>query len=139
MNRPIIEDERKRRQRLRMRRRRGVPQEPLGVDTGKATLYARLRKEKPGPGYIHYSDSPAFDAEFFAQLTAERQVTKVKKGHVFQEWIKERARNEALDCAVYALALFELAETLRPRARPALASFAGETEDRKSTRLNSSH
>src|SRR3546814_4420353 len=52
MNRPIIEDERKRRQRLRMRRRRGVPQEPVGVDTGKATLYARLRKEKPGPGYI---------------------------------------------------------------------------------------
>lgn len=128
MNRPIIEDERKRRQRLRMRRRRGVPQEPIGVDTGKATLYARLRKEQPGPGYIHYPDTPAFDAEFFAQLTAERLVTKVKKGHVFQEWMKERARNEALDCAVYALALFELATMLRPRARPASASFAGETD-----------
>src|SRR3546814_14327164 len=119
MNRPIIEDERKRRQRLRMRRRRGVPQEPVGVDTGKATLYARLRKEKPGPGYIHYSDSPAFDAEFFAQLTAERLVTKVKKGHVFQEWNKERAHTHALDRAVYALALSELADTLRSCARNA--------------------
>lgn len=124
MNRPIVEDERKRRQRLRQRRKRGVPQEPIGVDTAKATIYARLRRDLHGPGFIHYPDSAAFDAEFFAQLTAEKLVTRVKRGRPYQEWKKERPRNEALDCAVYGLAAFLLAGVIHPRERPA---FAGET------------
>ena len=124
MNRPIVEDERKRRQRLRQRRKRGVPSEPIGVDTAKATLYARLRREAHGPGFIHFPDSAAFDAEFFSQLAAEKLVTRLKRGRPYQEWVKQRPRNEALDCAVYALATFMLAGTIQPRARPA---FAGET------------
>ncbi len=124
MNRPLVEDERKRRQRLRQRRKRGVPSEPIGVDTGKAMIYARLRKEKPGPGYIHYPDHPAFDKEFFEQLTAENLVTKVKNGRPYHEWVKQRPRNEALDCAVYALATYHLAGVIQPRERP--AAFAGE-------------
>lgn len=113
--RPLVEDERKRRQRLRRRLRRGVPVEPIGVDNGKAMLYARLRRETPGPGYIHYPDSASFDAEFFAQLTAEKLVTKVRRGRPYQEWVKTRPRNEALDCAVGAIAVFHLASVLRPR------------------------
>lgn len=116
MNRPLIEDERKRRHRLRQRRRKGVPQEPVGVDGGKATLYSRLRKQKPGPGYIHFPDHPAFDEEFFAQLAAEKLVTKVRNGRPFSEWVKQRPRNEGLDCAIYAMAAFHLADVIRPRA-----------------------
>jgi phage terminase large subunit GpA-like protein len=114
--RPLIEDERKRRQRLRHRRRRGVPQEPIGVDNGKTMLYNALRKEQAGPGYVHFADHPSLDEEYFAQLTAEEQRTRRVRGRVFQEWVKIRARNEALDCAVGAIALRELAE-LMPRRR----------------------
>lgn len=115
MNRPFIEDERKRKARLRARRRKGVPQEPLGVDTGKAMLYARLRKLQRGPGYIHFQNSEDFDAEFFAQLGAERLVTKAKGGRQFHEWVKDRPRNEALDCALYAWAAYLLRKYMRVR------------------------
>jgi phage terminase large subunit GpA-like protein len=41
----------------------------------------------------------------FEQLTAERLVTRYVKGHPKMEWVKPAGkRNEALDCAVYALA-----------------------------------
>lgn len=109
LGRPLIEDERKRRQRLRHRRRKGVSPEPVGVDQGKSIVYARLKQTVPGPGYIHFKRDPAFDDEYFAQLAAEKLVTKVKGGRPFQEWVQTRPRNEALDCAVYALAARRLA------------------------------
>lgn len=44
-------------------------------------------------------------AEEYEQLTAERLVTKYHKGRPKLEWVKPPGRrNEALDCAVYALA-----------------------------------
>lgn len=122
--RPLVEDERKRRQRLRHRRRKGAPIEPLGVDNGKSMLYARLRREQPGPGYIHYPNTAAFDAEFFAQLTAEKLVTKLQRGRPYREWVKQRPRNEALDCAVGAIAVFHLAGVVQPRKAE---RFAGES------------
>jgi phage terminase large subunit GpA-like protein len=43
--------------------------------------------------------------DVFEQLTAERLVTRYVKGHPRMEWVKPAGkRNEALDCAVYALA-----------------------------------
>lgn len=108
MGRPLVEDERRRRQRLRRRRKKGNPVEPLGVDQGKALLYARLKIIEPGPQYIHFSRTPAFDDEYFAQLAAEKLVTKVRGGRPFQEWVQTRARNEALDCKVYSLAALRL-------------------------------
>lgn len=126
--RPLVEDERKRRQRLRRRRKRGVSAEPIGVDEGKSLLYARLRRDTPGPGYIHYPDAPAFDDEFFAQLTAEVLVSKTYRGRPYQEWVKQRPRNEALDCAVGAIAVFHLSGILQPRI--AHSRFAGERTER---------
>lgn len=83
--------------------KRGVRLWLISVDMAKAELYGRLRTERPGPGYVHLSaDMPA---EVFEQLTAERLVTRYVKGHPKLEWIKPAGRrNEALDCAVYALA-----------------------------------
>ena len=109
LNRPLIEDERKRRQRLRVKRKRGVPVEPLGVDQGKALVYSRLKILKPGAGYIHFPQTAAFDDEYFAQLAAERLVTKVRGTRPIQEWVQLRPRNEALDCKVGSLATFRLA------------------------------
>ncbi len=108
IGRPLIEDEKKRRQRLRLRNKRGLPVEPLGVDQGKALIYARLKLTEPGPGYIHFPREPAFDDEYFAQLGAEKLVTKVRGTRPFQEWVQMRPRNEALDCLVYALAACRL-------------------------------
>ncbi len=108
IGRPLIEDEQRRRQRLRRKRRKGVQVEPLGVDQGKALIYSRLKLPEAGPGYIHFPRQPAFDDEYFSQLAAEKLVTKIKGTRPFQEWVQTRARNEALDCLVYALAALRL-------------------------------
>jgi phage terminase large subunit GpA-like protein len=79
---------------------------PIGVDTAKEVIYSRLRITEPGAGYYHFPVDR--DREYFLQLTAEKQVTKFNKGIGRREWIKTRARNEALDCNVYALAALKL-------------------------------
>ena len=80
----------------------------IGVDQAKALLFSRLKIIKPGHGYIHFPNSPAFDDEYFAQLTAEKLVTKMRGTRPYAEWVQTRPRNEALDCAVYALAALRL-------------------------------
>lgn len=83
--------------------KRGAKLWPIGTDTAKATLYGRLRLTEPGPGYVHLGRW--MPNEVFEQLTAERLVTKYHKGRPRLEWMKPSGRrNEALDCAVYALA-----------------------------------
>ncbi len=85
----------------------GVKLFPIGTDTAKAEIYGRLRNEAPGPGYVHLSRH--LPPEVFEQLTAERLVTKYVKGRPRLEWVKPAGRrNEALDCAVYALAAAHL-------------------------------
>ena len=83
--------------------KRGVKLWPVGTDTAKSEIYGKLRLAEPGPGYVHLSQR--LPAEVFDQLTAERLVTRYVKGHPRLEWVKPPGRrNEALDCAVYALA-----------------------------------
>jgi len=83
--------------------RRGVKLWPVGTDTAKAEIYGRLRIAQPGAGFVHLSKH--LPGEVFEQLTAERLVTRYVKGHARLEWVKPPGRrNEALDCAVYALA-----------------------------------
>lgn len=106
--RPLVEDEKRRIARLRRRVKHQHAVEPIGVDQGKALIYARLKMEKVGPGYIHFPREAAFDDEYFAQLGAEKLVTKVRGTRPFSEWVQTRARNEALDCLVYATAAMRL-------------------------------
>lgn len=128
MGRPLIEDEKKRKQRLRTRRKKGVAVEPLGVDQGKALVYSRLKLIQPGPGFVHFPSDAAFDDEYFAQLAAEKLVTKIKGTRPFQEWVQTRPRNEALDCKVYGMAAMRLSgkdlsrREHQPAANPALAT-----------------
>lgn len=83
--------------------KRGVKLWPIGTDSAKAEIYGRLRVTEPGPGYVHLSRH--LPPEVFEQLTAERLVTRYIKGRARLEWVKPNGkRNEALDCAVYALA-----------------------------------
>lgn len=96
----------------------------IGTDTAKDRIFARLKIPAPGPGFMHLPDFA--EDEYLAQLTAEKAVRRYKKGRgTVREYVKTRARNEALDLEVYALAalyvlgqqtirkLGEMAEALR--------------------------
>jgi phage terminase large subunit GpA-like protein len=106
--RPVVEDLRKRRQRLRHRRRKSAEIWMVGVDSAKALVYARAKLPLPGPGYLHFPRQPAFDDEYFQQLAAEKLITKVRNTRAYAEWVKTRSRNEALDCFIYALAALRI-------------------------------
>ncbi len=81
----------------------------IGTDTAKDRIFARMKIPVPGPGYMHL---PHFaDDEYLEQLTSEKRVRRVKAGgkgrgvgRFVREYIKTRARNEALDLEVYNLA-----------------------------------
>jgi phage terminase large subunit GpA-like protein len=91
----------------------------IGVDMAKALLAARLQLTA-GPGLVHL---PAgVDEEFCAQLTAEKLVTRYREGVPVRTWVQMRPRNEALDCAVLALAALRL---LAPRLE-IMAQFAAQ-------------
>jgi len=75
---------------------------PVGTDTAKELVYARLKMTDEGDGYCHFPEGR--NAEYFRMLTAEKKVTKYFKGRPKREWVKIRQRNEALDCRVYATA-----------------------------------
>jgi phage terminase large subunit GpA-like protein len=80
---------------------------PLGVDGAKQLIMDRLLIEHPGPGCMHFNQ--ACDEEYFLQLTAEKLVTKYVKGFPTQQWVlKDRRRNEMLDCEVLNLAAISL-------------------------------
>jgi len=81
-----------------------TPMYTVGVDTAKRTIYARLRLTS-GEGYIHFGVD--FDDEYFQQLTAEKMVTKYRRGFPVMEFVKTRDRNEALDCLAYAYAALD--------------------------------
>jgi len=46
-----------------------------------------------------------YDAEYFAELTAEELRITFRRGFAHRGWHKMRARNEALDVRVYGLAM----------------------------------
>ena len=79
---------------------------PIGVDTAKELIYSRLRIKDYGAGYCHFPKK--YSEEYFRQLTAEKVVTKYRRGFKKREWVLMRPRNEALDCRVYALSAFTL-------------------------------
>ena len=98
----------------------------LGVDEIKTTIYSRLGVKKPGPGYVHFSNSEDFGTEYFKQLAAEKMVTRFRRGIPYREWIQVRKRNEALDCMVYAWAAAIL---LNPRIEALAKRLREEKED----------
>lgn len=109
------------------RKRTGKRQRPVdlftvGVDEAKLILMRRLQLREAGPGFCHFPDT--LDPEYYAQLTAEKLVTRYIKGFPVREWYKTRDRNEAVDRRVYSYAalkvmnpnLHKLAERLNPQA-----------------------
>lgn len=87
----------------------GVLLYTVGTSLIKDKLFSQLRVDAAGAGYCHFP--VGYDDEYYAQLTAEKRVRKIKKfdkndPHGYSQWMykKIRSRNEALDCRVYAIA-----------------------------------
>lgn len=95
--------------------RRRVRLFTLGVSTIKGVLFSRLQAKRNTGGYCHFPDEKAtghrgYDNEYFKGLLSERQVLKRSHGRVVVEWEywNQKARNEPLDCRVYAIGAFEI-------------------------------
>lgn len=89
--------------RLSHNKETGYKWAPIGVDTAKDAIYARLGIAEHGPGYIHFNDD--CDDAYFAQLTAEKIVVRYRAGRPYRVFVCAKGtRNEALDMFVYALA-----------------------------------
>lgn len=88
------------------RNKLGVRLWPVGVETAKDSLFARLKMTIPGPGYLHFplAQEDGADDEYLRQYAGERAVTRFHKGFKIREYVKVRDRNEAIDLYVYNLA-----------------------------------
>ena len=111
----LIEDDGKRKQRLRMKRKTGVSPFLVSNTVGMNEITERLNLPMPPAGkpqqkFIHFpAGVEAFDKGFFDQLTSNRKVIKRVRHRVIVEW-QERTPNEAYDCWKYALAGFRLSK-----------------------------
>lgn len=109
-----------------------VPLFLIGTDAAKDLIYGRLKIGQPGPGYLHVPDWTIED--WFTQVTAERVTRKQVSGRWRRVYELPRgARNEVLDCEVYALAAIRLAPVRLsrwvPPAAEAPASGADQVAD----------
>jgi phage terminase large subunit GpA-like protein len=117
----LIEDDGKRKQRLRHKRKTGVSPFLVSNMVGMAEITERLNLPVPEAGkargkFIHFpAGVEAFDKGFFEQITANRKVIKKVRNRIVVEWV-ERTPNEAYDCWKYALAGFRLSK-ISPEAR----------------------
>lgn len=78
----------------------------IAVDEAKREVVKHLHRRTRGPYYCHFPADR--DPEWFRQLTAEKLVTRYRKGHPVMSWEKVRERNEALDLRVYAYAAMRI-------------------------------
>jgi phage terminase large subunit GpA-like protein len=88
----------------------------IGTMLAKDAIFAHFKTKEQGAGYCHFP--LGYPSEYYKQLTAEKRVKKLKKfdkdekyGYSQYQYKKIRARNEALDCRVYAYAALHM---LRP-------------------------
>lgn len=104
------------------------PTHVIGSDPGKDLFASRLRlsRREDGscpPGYVHFPDT--VDRAFYDQLTAERLVTRYVAKRPVRKWVPiQGRRNEALDCAVYAMGALELLVQRRVLRREDLGARA---------------
>jgi len=95
--------------------KKGLTLYQVGGDTLKRTIYARLKRDSPGPGAIHLPNDVT--EEYLQGLTCERLVPRMVKGFQVLHWENPSgARNEPLDLTVYSLAILELVKRRYNRA-----------------------
>lgn len=124
----LVEDDDTRKRRLRKKRKKGFTPFLVSDEAAKALLTQRLKLDRPGPGYQHFpANEPAFDDEWFAQLTSNKLEEKTVRRKLVREWKQTRVRNEAYDCWKYALAGFRLSKIDQARLVSAVKAGAPMT------------
>lgn len=124
----------------------------LGTEAAKDTFSAQLKITEPGPGYCHFPDTisddgePLYSERYFKQLVAEKPIEKYVRGVKQRVWvlIKQKERNEALDCRVYAMAakailnanLHKIAENQRvvEKSTPEVEAELSENKPKKAAK-----
>lgn len=89
---------------------RPVPLWIVGVDTCKSTIYHKISEgiwHTPVRWKSAQNEDDYVSDEYYRQLTAEALEKKYVHGFARHRWVKERERNEALDCGVYAYAVLK--------------------------------
>lgn len=72
----------------------------MNVSEAKTTVFRRLKKDEPGPGYCHFPNW--YPERYFKGLANEEKREKRKRGVVVgYEWV-QKGFNEPIDCRVYA-------------------------------------
>jgi len=126
----LIEDDGKRRQRLRNKRKTGMSPHLVSNLVGMNEITERLNLPVPEAGkpcakFIHYpAGEESFDSGFFVQLTNNHKRFKRVRHRVVVEWVENKP-NEAYDCWKYALAGFRLSK-IDPAQRAKAAARMAE-------------
>lgn len=107
--------------------RKGVRVHIVGTNKAKDWIGEHLKLQGDGPGRIHIY--PSVRSDFYEQITSEVKVPHktIRNRKVYQK--KEGVRNEALDCAVYAIhaARARRVHLLKPSAWDGLEAAVQET------------
>jgi len=93
----------------------------IGTEKAKREFYKALRRTTPGPGFCHFPDR--YEQSYFDMLLSEKEVLYKRNGVIQKDpetgrpityftKIHDSARNEALDCRIYAEAALTI---LTPR------------------------
>lgn len=83
----------------------------LGVNKGKDLVFARLKIDRPGPGYCHFPDDEnlGYDGRYYAGLISEKKRVVRKNGVKRVVWVlPNKARNEPFDISVYNTAAIRM-------------------------------
>jgi phage terminase large subunit GpA-like protein len=100
----------------------------IGVNQAKDVIYSHLNTKVIGAGFMHFPDEQIYSEEYFKQLTAEKR-------NKLGQWEKRRARNEALDCRVYAYSSLFIAgvdiELLKHRGAIGIVKQTKEPKQKK--------
>ena len=104
--------------------RAGVMMHTIGVDAAKMTWRTRLEQVGQPGAMVHFPDAEWCGLPVLEQYTSEAPVTTRGRGRQRTVWVRgDATRNEAWDCAVYAMAALHerYAAGLRLRVEPEVA------------------
>ncbi len=118
--------------------REKAPLFTIGVDSGKALIYQRLKRETKGPNYCHFplNEEAGYDEDYFRGLTSEQMVIRYKKGRATTTWElrdTRNKRNEPLDVRNYATAALEITNPVLQKPEPGTKTVKRKTGRRQVT------